>query len=85
MNAFGVRLRDERKKRGLTQGDVAEQLGFSGPAAYSNYEQGKGEPNIETLSKLADLFGVTVDYLLGRDLPNEKQTYAEPTPPPIPG
>ena len=55
-------LRIENKK---TQAQMAAFLSIT-QAAYSKYECGRAEPTLETLIKLADFFGVTVDYLLGR-------------------
>ena len=54
-----------RKERGLTQTQVADAVGI-GRQAYAYYEKGEREPSTETLCKLADFFGVTVDELLGR-------------------
>lgn len=59
-------LRKLRKDRGLIQPDMAELLGIS-YQAYGNYENGKREPDNATLVKLAEYFGVTVDYLLRND------------------
>ncbi len=41
-------------------------VGVSGPAVFK-WEAGKSEPDIAALAKMADIFGVSVDYLLGRD------------------
>ena len=59
------RLSELRKKNKLTQQRVADYLGIS-RGAYANYETGAREPDTDTLIKLADLFGVTVDSLVGR-------------------
>ncbi|HEY8435897.1 MAG TPA: XRE family transcriptional regulator [Haloplasmataceae bacterium] len=59
------RLVNLRKMHGYTQQKVAEALGIS-RGAYGNYETGKREPDTETLSALAELYGVSVDFLLGR-------------------
>lgn len=58
-------LRDIRTKRNLTQQAVADYLGCSS-VVYSRYETEKREPSLDTILKMADLFDVTVDYLLGR-------------------
>lgn len=58
-------LRELREKRGLTLEQVAEKLGLRNQYV-SNYELGKRKPDYDTLSKFADFYGVTVDYLLGR-------------------
>ena len=54
-----------RKTKNCTQLQLAEYLGIS-RQAYANYESGKREPDYATLSKLADYFNVSTDYLLGR-------------------
>ena len=61
-----MRLKELRKKNKLTQQEVAEKL-FITQHGYSNYEIQKVEPNINILCKLADLYNVTIDYLIGRD------------------
>lgn len=55
-----------RKQRNLTMRDVAEKVGVS-LSAYQKYENGTRDVSTEMLSKLADFYGVTTDYLLGRD------------------
>ena len=60
-----MNLKDIRTKRNLTQQQVADKIGCSA-IVYSRYENGLRQPSIETLLRLADIFGVTVDYLLGR-------------------
>jgi HTH-type transcriptional regulator, competence development regulator len=63
------RLKNLRGK--TTQEEVAGRIGIS-RARYSHYENGRSEPDTETLNKLADYYDVSVDYLLGRtDDPNE--------------
>ena len=61
----GERLKFLREKKGLTQKEVATKLGLE-PAAVSKYELDMREPNIEAIKKLANLFNVSIDYLLGR-------------------
>ncbi len=58
------RLKEARKAAGLTQKDVAQQLGLTG-AAYSAYETGQRSPNPETLRSLCIILNVSADYLLG--------------------
>ena len=65
MIIFSKRLLDLRKHHNLTQRDVADYLGIAQPS-YLRYEHGKAEPTLENLAKLADLFDVSADYLLGR-------------------
>ena len=47
--------------------DIANLLGIS-VQAYYRYENGQNEPNVGNLCKLADLYNVSVDYILGRNI-----------------
>ena len=60
-----MRLRELRSKSGLTQNEVAIKLGVSGQTIL-NWENGIYEPKINQLIQLADLFDITVDYLIER-------------------
>ena len=60
-----MNIKNIRVRKGLTQNDVATALGVSS-VVYSRYETGSRQPSIEVLIQMADIFGVTVDYLLGR-------------------
>lgn len=60
------RLRDLREDHDLKQTDVAEYLGIA-QTVYSRYERGFQTIPVEHLIKLSDLYGVTVDYILGRN------------------
>lgn len=63
--SIGNRLSALREERKWTQLQTSTALGIS-RAALSHYEKNRREPDSETLSKFADLFQVTVDYLIGR-------------------
>ena len=63
-------LRNARKAKGLTQTEVAQQIGIS-QNNYSYWENGKVKIDNATLVKLSDIFGVSVDYLLGRETADE--------------
>ena len=65
MKIFQERLIEQRKLNNMTQRQVAERLGISQPS-YIRYENGSAEPKLESLVKIAELFDVTIDYLLGR-------------------
>jgi len=58
-------LKEVRKAAKKTQIQVANMLGVT-QAAYAMYENGSRSPTNDMLIKLADYFGVSVDYLLGR-------------------
>ena len=68
MEALRQRLIGLHQKEGLLQRDVADQLHID-RSTYSYYERGKTNPPLDILIKLADYFGVSLDYLAGRDGP----------------
>ena len=70
--AMYERVRDLREDSDLKQDDIARVLNCT-QACYSNYENGKREIPPAVLEKLADFYGVSVDYLLGRT--NTKTPY----------
>lgn len=59
------RIRDLREDADLKQREVAEYLHCS-QVSYSYYEIGRREIPVEVLIRLADFYGVTLDYLVGR-------------------
>ena len=59
------RLRALRKERNETQLQVATAIGIA-DRHYQRFEGGVNLPNLENAWKLADHFGVTIDYLVGR-------------------
>ena len=63
---MAARLRELRQKRELQQKDLARKIGVS-YAAISNYESGLRQPHLSSIILLADYFGVTVEYLVGRE------------------
>ena len=65
MKIFQQRLKAERIASGLTQREMAESLNITQPS-YIRYENGKAEPSLGNLVKIAEIFDVSVDYLLGR-------------------
>lgn len=67
---FGERLRTLRKEAHLTQQQVADALSLH-RTTYTKYETGVVAPDREALLQLSRLFGVTVDYLVGRETEGE--------------
>ena len=63
---FGERLLMLRKKNGLTQAQAAEHISVA-PSSYAAYEAGKKAPKITILMKICDAYGVSADWLLGRE------------------
>ncbi len=67
---FKERLKELRISSPYTQKEIAQKLNIS-VSAYQYYEAGKNEPNIEKLITLADLFNVSIDYLVGHPASHE--------------
>ena len=62
---FGQRLAELRKKKDMSQVRFASVLQVS-PKTVAAWEVGRNEPNLDTLSRIATYFGVSIDYLLGK-------------------
>ena len=67
-----LRIRDLREDKDLKQKEVADYL-MCDQSLYSKYERGERPLPLELADKLADFYGVSVDYLLGRT--NTKTPY----------
>ena len=63
---FGSRLRELRRRKKMTQAQVAKRLNLS-KTAVSGYENNTKTPSVDVLIQLSILYGVTTDYLLGLD------------------
>lgn len=66
MSKFPERLKKLRQQRGVNQTDLSKFLHY-GSSAIANYENGRNEPSYDVLINIADYFGVSTDYLLGKD------------------
>lgn len=62
---LGENIRRLRQERGLNQEELGHRVGAS-KQSVSNWENGNIAPSIDLLIRLADFFGVSTDYLLGR-------------------
>jgi len=75
---LGDRIRELRTKKGMTQKELADILGVT-DAAIGMWENARREPDVEHIKKMATIFGVTTDYLIGqadtRDLPQTVAPY----------
>ena len=71
MTNIGKNISSARKKLGITQEGLAEKLNVTRQAV-SNWENGKSEPDIETVSKLSEIFGISSDELIS-DFPEEEK------------
>lgn len=65
-----------RKEKKLTQAEFAKEINYSDKAV-SKWERGESIPDIIVLKQIADLFGITVDYLLKEHNENEKPVVLE--------
>lgn len=65
---FAVRFKSVRTQKGFTQSEMAEFLDCS-QQTINVWESGQHTPKITMLVKIADSFGVSVDWLLGRETP----------------
>ena len=63
---FAIRLKKLRNEKHLTQAQVAERISVT-PTMVSAYESDLKQPALDTIVKIANLFGVTVDYLVCRE------------------
>ena len=77
------RLRELRKRKGLTQSDLAEKLGVTS-MSISRYENGKDEINNKNLKKLSEIFDVSIDYLLGNTEEEHSSDWQEISIKPVP-
>lgn len=78
-NIITTRLRQLRDRIGVNQDVVAEACDIS-RVALTRYENGQRVPRAQIAARLADYYGVTVDYLLGRDdAPTQTQEKAPST------
>lgn len=68
---YALNIKYLRKKKEITQEDMAVFLGFSGKSSLCAVETGKIGISIENLEKLADFFGVTLDQMVNHDLSKE--------------
>ena len=66
METFGERLKELRQDKKLTQVELALKIGV-GKSIISLWEKNKCEPTLSKLIVIADYFGVTIDYLAGRE------------------
>jgi transcriptional regulator with XRE-family HTH domain len=76
LKKYGERIAQLREKHGLTQEDLAGKIGIS-RASLSHYETSRREPDYDTITKIATLFRVSTDYLLGRTNDSDKQLDTE--------
>ena len=63
MEKIGDRIKSKRKELGLTQAELGEKLNVT-DRAVSKWEQNEGNPDMSIIADLADILGVSLDYLI---------------------
>ncbi|MTT32183.1 helix-turn-helix domain-containing protein [Terrilactibacillus sp. BCM23-1] len=76
MTPFPERLRNLREEAGYKQEDMAKLLNIS-TSAYGYYEQGRNEPSLDALQKIAQIFVTSADYLIGSTDRLKPETYIQ--------
>ncbi|WP_152657438.1 helix-turn-helix domain-containing protein [Oceanobacillus sp. CFH 90083] len=77
MKILSQRLREARENAGLKQIEASKLLGISN-GTLSGYEREYRDPDTETLHKMADLYGVSVDWLLGKSMYPSTEDTSQP-------
>jgi len=73
LTSIGAKLRSFRKQRGLTQQQIAKQLGIT-VRAYQHYETGDRTPNLQKSFELARILGIKLDELSVRNCTPESDS-----------
>lgn len=71
---FSIKLKTLREEKRISQRDLAKILGIS-QGSVGNWEAGTREPDFKTVKKIADFFDVSIDYLIGRNVPTNIETF----------
>ncbi|MCU4797675.1 helix-turn-helix domain-containing protein [Bacillus cereus] len=72
MNTFGENLKKFRSNRSLTQAELGDNIQLS-RSQISNLENQFNEPDLDSLDRIANFFNVSVDALLGRNIPESEE------------
>ena len=77
-NILGKRIESERNRLGLNQIELAKKLNLSSSASISQYESGDRVPSDDLKLRMAEIFGCSLDYLMGKsDIRNPNQVNAD--------
>lgn len=74
---YGDILRKLRNNKGLSQKELTDRLNIN-RSTYARYETSSTQPDFDTLAKLSDFYGVSVDYILGRENKNQQNPEIDP-------
>ncbi len=69
---YAERIRKLRQQQGLSQQKLGDMLGLSA-VSVGKWERGQTQPDIHSLTRMADIFGTTIDDLCGHDAPEAAQ------------
>ena len=67
---YNPQIKALRESRGMTVRGLADKLNVSGPAV-AQWESGRNYPTLPNLLAMADLFGCSIDFICGRDIPGQ--------------
>ena len=70
-------LTELRKNARLTQAELAEKINYSDKSV-SKWERGEALPDLKVLTRLAELFGVSIDYFVTKDAEKQKKEFDFP-------
>jgi transcriptional regulator with XRE-family HTH domain len=76
MNTLGARIKQLRTEKGLRQEDLAKTI-MVNRATLASWEVDRALPDVNIIQKIADVFGITVDFLLGRKPPESTNSLDE--------
>ena len=76
LRLFGEKLRHTRTRQGLSQSELARQLGLARHTHISHLEAGRRAPSLDFLLSVATILGVTTDYFLFDEIPLDPILYA---------
>lgn len=76
MNETGKRIKEMRKKAGMTVKELQEIFGFTSPQAIYKWQNGIALPTVDNLVILAAVFGCRIDDILVVDIPEKKKKTA---------
>ena len=72
MSSFSLRIKELRKERKLKQRELADEFSIK-LRTYQGYEYGESYPEVAKLVDIANFFGVSLDYLMGRSDVRERR------------
>ncbi len=75
--SFGLKLKELRKKKKITQKDLGDLLGNTPPTTVSSWERGQSKPRMDVAAKIAKILNTSVSNLMGDELENYSNAYSK--------